>query len=433
MRQRAALGAFAPSRRISYVARDRARLFRRLIGLLAFQLPRVSYRPMARLLFIGSGNPWLGGAGFLVRQSLFLAALSQIAELHLAMFDCKPDPLPPFAKTLTVLAKPEKSGGGRFKTLADDLFSPEPRMFRGYDMTEPRRQVQALNPREFDAVFAFRIDFAYFAGVLDHPNLILDIDDPEHVRGMRRLAAMGGGDRRTVRDLEKLRDFERKAVAGAKLAFVCQENDRQGWATPPEVVPNCVVVPPNPKRRAAKPIVLFVGNCAGGAGTPNVDAVRYFLADIWPIILDAVPAAEFHLVGAASEMVKQMAAAAPRIHLRGFVDALADVYAESSVAIAPIRFGTGTRIKILEAFAHGCPVVSTLPGAEGIAAVPGRDIELAADAKDFAELTIGLLKDGTLADKIGRGGHALALAQYDVATQQQLLATRLKSFLKVPA
>ncbi len=64
---------------------------------------------MSRLLFIGSGNPWLGGAGYLVRQNLFLGALSQIAELHLAMFDCKPDPIPAFAKSLTVLSKPKKS------------------------------------------------------------------------------------------------------------------------------------------------------------------------------------------------------------------------------------------------------------------------------------------------------------------------------------
>jgi hypothetical protein len=385
---------------------------------------------MARLLYIGSGNPWLGGAGFLVRQNLFLGALSELAELHLAMFDCKPDPVPALAKTLTVLTKPTRTGGGRFKNLADDLLGSEPRMMRGYDLSEPHRQVAALKPIDFDAVFAFRIDFAHFAGVLNHPNLILDIDDPEHVRGMRRLAAMEGGDRRTVRDLEKLRDFERKAVAGAKLAFVCQENDRQGWATPPEVVPNCVQVPANPRRRPTKPIVLFVGNCAGGPASPNVDAVRYFLADIWPIILDAIPAAEFHLVGSASDFVRNLATAAPRTHLRGFVDHLADVYAEASVSVAPIRFGTGTRIKILEAFAHGCPVVSTLPGAEGIEAVPGREIELAADAKDFAERTISLLRDGTLADKIGRGGHALALAQYDVVTQQKLLVDRFKSFLQ---
>ena len=385
---------------------------------------------MARLLFIGSGNPWRGGAGFLVRQNLFLGALAKIAELHLAMFDCDGASRPDYAQALTALSMPKKSPGSKLKNLLDDWISHEPRTIRHYDLTEPRRQVAALNPGGFDAVFAFRIDFAHFAGVLDHPKLILDIDDPEHIRGKRRLAALGGGDPRTVADLEKLRDFERQAVAKAKLAFVCQEGDRQGWITSTEVVPNCVVVPGNPSRRVTKPIVLFVGNCATGPASPNVDAVRYFLTDIWPKILALMPEAEFHLVGAASELVRQLAAASPRVQLRGFVDDLADVYAESAVSVAPIRFGTGTRIKILEAFAHACPVVATLPGAEGIAAVPGREIELAAAASDFAERTIALLRDREMAERIGLGGHVLATAHYDVATQQRLLAARLGEFLR---
>jgi glycosyltransferase involved in cell wall biosynthesis len=388
---------------------------------------------MARLLFIGSGCPWRGGAGFLVRQNLFLGALAQIAELHLAMFDCDGDARPDYVKGLTALSMPKKLTASKVKNLLDDWINPQPRMIRNYDLTEPRRQVAALNRGGFDAVFAFRIDFAHFAGVLDHPNLILDIDDPEHIRGKRRLAALGGGDPRTVRDLEKLRDFERQAAAKAKVAFVCQEGDRQGWITPPEVVPNCVIVPANPQRRVSKPIVLFVGNCATGPASPNVDAVRFFLADIWPKILAAVPDAEFHLVGAASELVRQLAGNVPQVQLRGFVDDLADVYAESAVSVAPIRFGTGTRVKILEAFAHACPVVATLPGAEGIAAVPGREIELAAAASDFAERTVALLRDGALAERIGQGGYTLALAHFNVATQQRLLVARLGEFLRAKA
>ena len=249
-------------------------------------------------------------------------------------------------------------------------------------------------------VFSFRIDFGYFAGVLDHPRLILDIDDPEHLRGLRRIQMTGGtGDHRTLRDLEKLRAFERAAVAKAKLAFVCQENDRGGCGTSPEVVPNCVQIIENPRRNVSKPIVLFVGNCAGGATTPNVDAVLFFLTDIWPKILAAVPDAEFQLVGAASDTVRSAAANVPRVHLRGFVDDLADVYSAAAISIAPIRFGTGTRIKILEAFAHACPVVSTLAGAEGIEAVPGKEIELAVGAEDFAEQAISLLRDATAAEK----------------------------------
>jgi glycosyltransferase involved in cell wall biosynthesis len=385
---------------------------------------------MARLLYVGSGNPWQGGAGYLVRQNLFLSALGQVAELHLALFDYKSGAVPAYVKSVNALAKPTRKPGSKISNLLADVTDPLPRMLRGYDLSEPHRQVRALSPDSFDAVFSFRIDFGFFAGVLDHPRLILDIDDPEHLRGLRRVQTLGGsGDRRTVRDLEKLRQFERAAVAKAKLAFVCQENDRMGWEAPPEVVPNCVQIQENHRRNVNKPIVLFVGNCAGGPATPNVDAIRFFLADIWPTILAAVPDAEFHLVGTASDTVRQSALNVPRVHLRGFVDDLADLYAEAAVSIAPIRFGTGTRIKILEAFAHACPVVSTLAGAEGIQAVPGREIELAVAADDFAAQAISLLRNPTTAEAIGRGGYELALREYNASVQQQKLTARFKQFL----
>jgi hypothetical protein len=78
-------------------------------------------------------------------------------------------------------------------------------------------------------------------------------------------------------------------------------------------------------------------------------------------------------------------------------------------------------------------VVSTLPGAEGIAAVPGRDIELAADAADFAARTVSLLQDRSLADRIGTGGHTLAQTHYDQATQQRSLVARFNEFLSQKA
>ena len=98
-------------------------------------------------------------------------------------------------------------------------------------------------------------------------------------------------------------------------------------------------------------------------------------------------------------------------------------------ATTSLRAGSGTRIKILEAFAHACPVVSTLAGAEGISAVPGKEIELAGGAHDFAQLTAALLNNPALNFQIGAGGHALALAQYDAVAQQRRLVSRLNEFL----
>jgi glycosyltransferase involved in cell wall biosynthesis len=384
---------------------------------------------MARLLYVGSGNPWQGGAGFLVRQSLFLSALGKVTELHLAMFDYKPGPVPDYIKSVTALTKPIRSRGSRMSNGLADMLDPRPRMFRGYDCTAARQQIRQLDLRSFDALFSYRIDFGYFAGVLHHPRLILDIDDPEHIRGRRRLSMNGKSDPRTEADLEKLRIFEMQAVAGAKLAFVCQENDRDAWAAPPEVVPNCVSVPSNPPRAVTRPIVLFVGNSAGGLTNPNVDAVNFFLTDIWPQVLAAVPDAEFRVVGAASDTVKQLVAGAPQAQLLGFVDNLDDQYAQAAVSIAPIRFGTGTRVKILEAFAHACPVVSTLAGAEGIEAIPGKEIELGVQSDDFTARLVELLRDRAAAEMIGQAGHDLVAREYNIDIQRQKLIKRFRQFL----
>lgn len=390
--------------------------------------------PAKRLLFVGAGCPWKGGAGYLVRQNLFLRSLACVAdELHVATFDPGPDPRPPaYARTFTPLPMPLGRARGRVAALAADLLSPLPRMLRR-DAAEPRRRVAALNPASFDAVFAFRIEFAHHAGLIGHPRLILDVDDPEHLRVERRLAStVDHVDRRTRADLAKLRQFEHRAVAAAALSFVCQENDRQaGWPKLPEVVPNGVDVPPTPPpRKPTDPVVLLVGNFAGGSDSPNVDGLHYFLADVWPRILDRVPAAEFHLVGATGTAAQAAAAAAPRTVVRGFVDDLSAAYAAAAVAVAPIRFGTGTRVKILEAFAHGCPVVSTLPGAEGIAAVPGREIELAATTGDFADAVATLLEQPATAARIGQAGHALARRSYDQAVIRADLIDRLAAFFK---
>jgi polysaccharide biosynthesis protein PslH len=235
---------------------------------------------MPRVLYIGSGAPWSGGAGFLVRQNLFLRALAEVAELHLGLFDCAAGERPPFSCELTRLPSPMRMHPGRIKRFIDDCLVNVPRMFRGYDLQPARAAASSLHPEQFDAVFAYRIDFAYFAGVLNHPRLILDIDDPEHVRWQRRVLVTtgGAGDWRTRWDLKKLRQFEQTAAAGAKISFVCQENDAKGWQLAPVVVPNCIDLVANPQRRDAGPRLIFVGNTAGGEQSPN-DCRRYQRGD----------------------------------------------------------------------------------------------------------------------------------------------------------
>jgi glycosyltransferase involved in cell wall biosynthesis len=398
---------------------------------------------MRSVLYIGADTPWSGGAGYLARQDGFLRALAEVASLHLVLFDTgqSSDTPPPFDCDVTRIARPRRNAETKWSEMICDSFSPTPRMFRGLDVQPARRQVrEILASRHFDAVFAYRIDFAHFAGVLNRADvlpLFLDVDDPEHVRNRRRIEATTGGrgDLRTRWDLVKLRRFEQRAVANAAASFVCQEQDRLALGGIPAVAPNCVDVPePAPPRRVDRPVVAFVGNFAGPVKTPNTDALLWLLNDVWPAVRRAVPDAELHVIGRTGDAARtRLASPPPGVRAFGFVEDLAAAYASAAVAVAPIRFGTGTRVKILEAFAHACPVVSTPVGCEGIEAADDREVLLADTADDFAARCVRLLTDPAARERLGMAGRALAATRYNRRVQHDRLVETFRRLLRSPA
>jgi glycosyltransferase involved in cell wall biosynthesis len=369
---------------------------------------------------------------------MLLRALAETADLTLAMFDVPQDAIdrrPDYARNLIALPKIQRIKRGRLAALASDLFSPIPRNFLNYASDGAREKVSALEPRKFDAVFAFRIDFAHFAGVLGHPRLLLDIDDPEHMRGRRKLMTThGGGDWRTRRDLDKLERFEKRAARGAVASFVCQENDRKLFEPRPIVIPNCVDVPPAcPPRGAVDPRIVFVGNFAGVS--PNTDALNWFLEEIWPLIRAAVPACQFHVIGKLTGDLEKRVLSTEGAVAAGFVADLGRAMAEASLSVAPIRYGTGTRVKIIESFALGCPVVSTTLGCEGIDARPGERILVADMPGDFSDCCIDLLRDPGAQRTIAASAYELAASHYSEEKKRHELTAIFSSLIagKAPA
>jgi glycosyltransferase involved in cell wall biosynthesis len=114
----------------------------------------------------------------------------------------------------------------------------------------------------------------------------------------------------------------------------------------------------------------------------------------------------------------------------GFVEDLAATMAAASLSIAPIRFGTGTRVKIIESFALGCPVVSTTLGAEGIEASPGADILIGDSPADFARGCITLLRDPAAQARVGAGGYEIAATRYNEGGRRRELADTLAGLLE---
>ncbi|QDW36625.1 glycosyltransferase [Bradyrhizobium sp. KBS0727] len=144
---------------------------------------------------------------------------------------------------------------------------------------------------------------------------------------------------------------------------------------------------------------------------PNIDGATHFIQDIWPRIAEANPDARCKIIGG-SPSPQLLALAGPRIAFTGFVPDLRPLIAAAAAVIVPLRLGGGTRLKIVEAMAMGKAMVSTTLGAEGIDAVPGRDILIEDQPDAFAAAVIRLLAEPELAARIGNSARQLSEARY---------------------
>jgi len=216
-------------------------------------------------------------------------------------------------------------------------------------------------------------------------------------------------------DLSKLRRLERAACTRTPHHILCGEPDaeRLGGRAPGltcHVVPNGV--DPEHFQPTSTPRVpgrlLFLGSLDYA---PNVQALEWFLNGILPRVRATRPDAHLHVVGARpSPAVHSLVAAAGEgVELLGEVEDVRPHLAEAALMVVPLRAGGGSRLKIVEALAAGCPVVSTPVGAEGLELVDGEHLSLADGEAPFAESVTRLLADPALAAKQSSAGRERVL------------------------
>lgn len=154
--------------------------------------------------------------------------------------------------------------------------------------------------------------------------------------------------------------------------------------------------------------IVFVGNMEY---LPNQEAVQIITSKIAPRVSEKIKNVRFLIVGRGSDKLKS-----PFQHnllFLGVVDNIAEILATSNVAIAPLRHGSGTRLKILEYFACGLPVVSTSIGVEGLDVKRWENSIIEDDAEKFADAIICLLENKDQADKLGQDARKLVVDKYD--------------------
>ncbi len=139
--------------------------------------------------------------------------------------------------------------------------------------------------------------------------------------------------------------------------------------------------------------IMYVGFLGWEA---NTTGLLWFIENVWPRLLQCYPDLKFDIVGKdPDERLQAYAQCYPGIQLHGFVEDLQPLYRKARVSVAPLLFGSGMKVKVLDAMARGLPTVTTPVGAEGIDCVHGEHLAVAETADDMANAVIRLLEDDT--------------------------------------
>ena len=160
--------------------------------------------------------------------------------------------------------------------------------------------------------------------------------------------------------------------------------------------------------RSRRPVIAFIS-----AGHPrDVDALTSFLETAWPVVRRRCPMAELRIFGRLARQVTIQ----EHVVRRGYTRSLRRAYGEASVVIDPVRFGTGLKIKSVEALAHGKALVTTSSGAQGLETGAGRAFLVEDDFARFGELVSDLLSDHTA--RLRLESAALTFAQTEFSRER---------------
>jgi glycosyltransferase involved in cell wall biosynthesis len=345
-----------------------------------------------------------------------------------------------------VLVQNPYGRNGYAKRLLQARSMASTRSFERLRVTVPAMQEtlnRVLRARRFDVV---NLEFPY----LGHCNLrqaptgeklpAVVVDSHEIAYDLARQFARNGGSlgRRLFAgtNWRKLRREELGTYRATDGVYLCSAADERRLLDQlPEartaVIPNAADVdyyrprPSNPPPDG-RTIVYF-----GLLSTvPNVDGVTHFVQEIWPLIAAQHPEARFKIIGGRPSP-SLLALAGPRIELTGLVPDLRPHLAEAAVVVVPLRLGGGTRLKIVEAMAMGKAIVTTTLGAEGIEAVPGRDLLVEDHPAAFAKAVSTLLANPSLAAGIGRSARQLAENHYSWSGAARALEAFYRNILEI--
>lgn len=315
-------------------------------------------------------------------------------------------------------------------SLLKSLATQKPFLITRDDIPEMKAKIgQLLNSQAFDAIHADQLWMAQYAlegqTASPKPKLILDQHNAVYLIPQRLAEEESNPLKRMIlaRETGLLKSYETDVCNRFDHVVWVTEEDRRAVAAlspkateannnpPSTVIPICGdpsgvnPVTPTPDRRR----ITFLG---GLHWPPNAQGIVWFAKEVFPLIRKAAPEAILTVIGKSPPPELDTEG----IEVTGYVDDLMPYLAQTAAFIVPLHAGGGMRVKIIDAWSWGLPIISTTIGAEGIDISPPKDILIADSAADFAEAVLRVLNNPDLARNLGNAGRETVLEKYNWKT-----------------
>ena len=300
------------------------------------------------------------------------------------------------------------------------------------DLPSFRSAVKAqLEKNEIDAIHADQLTMAQFATVKAGERQPLRVFDA-HNAVWTIVARMVANLPRIVQPLaqieaKKVLTFEADTVGNFEHTLAVSEQDRQALlsALPDpvqraKVAEKITVIPIAVDTQQLQPLqrdpdskkIVTLGTLHY---LPNADGIRWFLNEVFPLVLAQEQGAHLTIIGKnpPPDFWEQAQRDPDHLQVTGYVEDLAPYLSSSAIMVVPVRAGGGMRVRILEAFARGIPLVTTTVGLEGIDAQDGREVLVHDEPGKFAQAVVDLLHSPDHQAKLAQAGRALVENKYD--------------------
>jgi glycosyltransferase involved in cell wall biosynthesis len=282
---------------------------------------------------------------------------------------------------------------------------------------------------EFDAVMLVRVTVAFelieqVRACCPRARIIFNTVDLHFLRE-QRLAELQTGRPRSRRS-EELRNQELAVIARADTTIVISPVEqallaREAPGARVRVIPILREIPGRTADFAERSDLVFVG---GFRHQPNIDAMVWFCAEIWPAIRRQIPQIGLTIIG--SNMAPEVQALeGDGVRVLGFVEDLDPIFNRARISVAPLRYGAGQKGKVVTSLGYGVPCVLTPVAAEGLGLEDDEGALLAETPADFADAVVRLYQDAELWQRLSDGGLQRVEREFSLETNRERLAALL--------